>query len=468
MIRRHGKALRMTLMLADGSLAAVLSLILYQLSAHPTVPTADFLNSFWTRAVLYGAGWVALLYVHGAYRLRAHWTLMGEISAVARASVWLSLLGISALFLSASDVRGSGWALLLFPIQGVLAIGLRAFVRLLFTQFRKWGHNVRYMLVLGTGPEAVAFARTVRDHSVLGVQVIGYLGDAPPAGSSDDAEAVYLGPMSELPRVLTDQVVDEVAVCVPRDDWYQVEALAQLAHDQGKIVRIPLGVPQMRTSERFLEDLDGTAVLSYANGPDEMTSHALKRFVDLAVAIPAVIVTAPLLIVIALLMRVTQGPGIIFRQDRVGMHGRVFTIYKLRTMTPDAEARFDDLADRSDTRGPAFKMKDDPRVTPIGRWLRRYSLDELPQLWNVIRGDMSIVGPRPAPPREVEGYDVWHRRRLAMKPGITGLWQITARLDEDFDQRAELDMAYIERWSIWLDLSIMFRTIPALLRRPGV
>jgi exopolysaccharide biosynthesis polyprenyl glycosylphosphotransferase len=468
MIRRHGKALRLTLMLVDGGLAAVLSLILYQMSAHPTVPTSDFLNSFWVRAVLYGAGWVALLYVHGAYRLRAHWTLMGEVSAVARASVWLSLLGISALFLSASDVRGSGWALLLFPIQGILAIALRAVVRVLFTQVRKWGHNVRYMLVLGTGAEAVAFARMVQDHSVLGVQVVGYLGDRPPTFTSDAVRAPYLGPMSELPDVLIDQVVDEVAVCVPHDHWDQVEALAQLAHDQGKIVRIPLGVPQMRTSERFLEDLDGTAVLSYANGPDEMTSHALKRFVDLAVAIPAVIVTGPVLAGIALIMRTTQGPGIIFRQDRVGMHGRIFTIYKLRTMTRDAESRYEDLAMQSDTRGPAFKMKDDPRVTPVGRWLRRYSLDELPQLWNVIKGDMSVVGPRPAPPREVEGYDLWHRRRLSMKPGMTGLWQISSRMDEDFDQRAELDMAYIERWSIWLDLSIMFRTIPALLRRPGV
>ena len=468
MIRRHGKALRVTLMLVDGSLAAVLSLILYQMSAHPTVPTADFLNSFWVRAVLYGAGWVALLYVHGAYRLRAHWTLMGEVSAVARASVWLSLLGISALFLSASDVRGSGWALLLFPIQGVLAIGLRFLVRLVFTQVRRWGHNVRYMLVLGTGPEAIAFARTVQDHSVLGVQVVAFLGDEPPQATDGGVDAAYWGPVSALPDVLTEQVVDEVAVCVPHEEWYLVEALAQLAHDQGKIVRIPLGVPQMRTSERFLEDLDGTAVLSYANGPDEMTSHALKRFVDLAVAISAAIVTAPFLLTAALLLRATQGPGIIFRQDRVGMHGRVFTIYKLRTMTLDAEARYAELVDQSHTRGPAFKMVDDPRVTPVGRWLRRYSLDELPQLWNVIRGDMSIVGPRPAPPREVEGYDLWHRRRLSMKPGITGLWQVTTRLDEDFDQRAELDMDYIDRWSIWLDVAIMFKTIPALLRRPGL
>jgi exopolysaccharide biosynthesis polyprenyl glycosylphosphotransferase len=468
MIRRHGKALRLTMMLVDGSLAAALSLVLYQLSAHPTAPTADFLNSFWTRAVLYGAGWVALLYVHGGYRLRAHWTLMGEVSAVARASVWLSLLGISALFLSANDVRGSGWTLLLFPIQGILAIGVRFIVRVVFMQVRRWGHNVRYMLVLGTGPEAVAFARMVQDHSVLGVQVVGFLGDEPPSAIGSGLAAEYWGSMSRLPAVLTEQVIDEVAVCVPHAEWHLVEDLAQLAHDQGKIVRIPLGVPQMRTSERFLEDLEGTAVLSYANGPDEMTSHALKRFLDLAVAIPALIVLAPFMVVIFVVMRLSQGPGIIFRQERVGIHGRTFTINKLRTMTRDAEARYAEVAALSDTSGPAFKLVDDPRITPMGRWLRRYSLDELPQLWNVIKGDMSIVGPRPAPPREVEGYDLWHRRRLSMKPGMTGLWQVTSRLDEDFDQRAELDMAYIDRWSIWLDVAIMFRTIPAMLRRPGV
>jgi len=468
MIRRYGKALRLTLMLADGALAAVLSLALYQLAAHPDVPTADFLDSFWVRAALYGAGWVALLYIHGAYRLRAHWTLSGEISSVARATVWLSLLGIAALFLSATDVEGSGWALLLFPIQGVLAVGLRMLVRLLFMQVRRSGHNVRYMLVLGTGQEAIDFAHVVADHSVLGISVIGFMGDQPPPARELGAETRYLGPMSGLVEVLNEQVVDEVAVCVPHSDWYLVEELAQLAHDQGKIVRIPLGVPQMRTSDRFLEDLDGTAVLSYANGPDEMTSHALKRFVDISVALSAMIVTAPLLLGLAIAMRLSQGPGIVFKQERVGMHGRIFTIYKLRTMVADAETRYAELADSSHTRGPAFKMVDDPRVTRVGRWLRRYSLDELPQLWNVLKGEMSIVGPRPAPPREVEGYDLWHRRRLSMKPGITGLWQVTSRLDEDFDRRAELDMAYIESWSIWLDLAIIFRTIPAMLRRPGV
>ena len=136
-------------------------------------------------------------------------------------------------------------------------------------------------------------------------------------------------------------------------------------------------------------------------------------------------------------------------------------------MYADAEDRYREVEALSDTSGAAFKLVDDPRVTPAGRLMRRYSLDELPQFVNVVRGEMSIVGPRPAPPREVQEYDIWHKRRLSMKPGITGLWQVSSRLDEDFDQRAELDLAYIDRWSFWLDLEIVLRTIPALIRRPG-
>ena len=193
---------------------------------------------------------------------------------------------------------------------------------------------------------------------------------------------------------------------------------------------------------------------------------ALKRVIDVVMATSSLLLLSPLLLGIAVWLRVRQGPGVIFSQDRVGIHGRIFTIYKYRTMALDAEDRYPELAELSTTAGAAFKLHDDPRVTPQGHWLRRYSFDELPQLWNVVKGDMSIVGPRPAPPREVEDYDLWHRRRLSMKPGITGLWQITRDYD-DFDKRARLDMAYIDDWSIRLDLSIILRTVPAVLRKPG-
>ena len=151
----------------------------------------------------------------------------------------------------------------------------------------------------------------------------------------------------------------------------------------------------------------------------------------------------------------------LFRQERVGLHGRRFDVIKFRTMTTDAESRFAEVASRSEVRGAAFKLTDDPRITPTGVFLRRTSLDELPQLWNVLRGEMSLVGPRPALPREVDGYDLWHRRRLSMKPGITGLWQVSARRSPAFDDWAQLDLSYIDRWSLWLDLTILARTIPA-------
>ncbi len=464
MIRRHGGMLRALLMLTDGALAVAMSLALYQGLAHPDTSLGPFLDAFWARALVYGLAWVGLLYINGAYRLRAHWTLASEARSVVRATFWLSLLGISVLWLSAADRAASGWVLLLFPLQGVLAIIIRAAVRSTFMYMRRQGYNVRNLLIVGTGTEATDFGQLVREHSILGVQVVGYLGDATPAGVP---QSQYWGPFSDLPRVLNDRVVDEVAICVRDDQWPDVEPLAQLAHEQGKLIRVPLQVPRLLSSDRTLEELDGQAVLSYAYGPDELVGPALKRAFDIAASATALVLLSPLILGIAAVLRIRQGPGVIFRQQRIGLHGRPFTILKYRTMVADAEERYSEVAGRSHTSGAAFKLVGDPRVTPVGKWLRRYSLDELPQFVNVLKGEMSIVGPRPAPPREVEEYDIWHRRRLSMKPGITGLWQITSRLDEDFDHRAELDLAYIDRWSIWLDASIVLRTIPAVLRKPG-
>jgi exopolysaccharide biosynthesis polyprenyl glycosylphosphotransferase len=192
-----------------------------------------------------------------------------------------------------------------------------------------------------------------------------------------------------------------------------------------------------------------------------VAAFVVKRLFDLVVAGLAIVVASPFLLAIAAWIRVRDGSPVLFRQVRVGLHGREFKVLKFRTMVRDAEDRYDEVVGMSDAR--AFKVTNDPRITPIGRFLRRTSLDELPQLWNVLKGEMSLVGPRPAPPREVAGYDLWHRRRLSMKPGITGLWQVSARTSDDFDDRAQLDLSYIDRWSLWLDLKILVRTVPAAL-----
>ena len=246
-----------------------------------------------------------------------------------------------------------------------------------------------------------------------------------------------------------------------------MEPITQLCEEEGKIVRVSLQSAGGVLSGGHYEELGGTRLVTFLHGPDRIVAMAVKRLFDITVSAVALIVLSPLLLLITGYILVREGRPILFRQERVGLHGRRFTCLKFRTMVPDAEERFAEVAHLSAVRGPAFKLANDPRVTPAGRILRATSLDELPQLFNVLRGEMSIVGPRPAPPREVADYSLWHRRRLTMRPGLTGIWQVEARDDADFDHRVELDLRYIDRWSLWMDVKIMLRTIPALVQQTG-
>ncbi len=273
-----------------------------------------------------------------------------------------------------------------------------------------------------------------------------------------------LGTLDQIEEVLHGRVVDEVAICLPAERIGLVEPITRLCEEEGKIVRIPVDEIGLTLPGGRIEEFDGIPVLSLVYGPDRAVSLAGKRLLDLVLGTVALIVLSPVLALVALTVRVVDGGPVLFRQTRVGLHGRPFDVVKFRSMQPDAEEHLDELRDRNEIRGPAFKVTDDPRLTRTGRVLRATSLDELPQVWNVLRGEMSLVGPRPPLPREVDGYDLWHRRRLSMKPGITGLWQVQGRRDEDFDRWVELDLAYIDRWSIWLDFKIMLRTIPAMFQ----
>jgi lipopolysaccharide/colanic/teichoic acid biosynthesis glycosyltransferase len=193
----------------------------------------------------------------------------------------------------------------------------------------------------------------------------------------------------------------------------------------------------------------------------------VKRLIDIVGAVTGLVVLSPLLLITGLVMLVREGSPVLFRQTRIGLHGRPFTIYKLRTMVRGAEEKLDEVRHLNERDRVTFKASHDPRITTVGRWLRKTSIDELPQLWNVLNGSMSLVGPRPPLPGEVVEYDIWHRRRLSMKPGVTGLWQVEARQDADFDRWVERVLVYIDGWSIWLDLKILLRTVPAVLAREG-
>jgi exopolysaccharide biosynthesis polyprenyl glycosylphosphotransferase len=420
-------------------------------------------------AASYASALVAALWLHGLYRLRTRLSQRREVIDVLVAILFLAVVVFTTLYLVKLPNVSRLFLLSLFASQAALTLLSRAGIRALFVRLRARGYNARFMLIVGANPAAQAFADAVAGHVELGLHPVGHL-----AGPNDPASATrsvaglpILGSVDDIETVLHGTVVDEVAICLTIDDRALVEPIARLCEDEGRVVRIPVSETSLIIPGGRLEDFHGMSILSLVYGPDRTIGIALKRLIDIVVAAAALVVLSPVLLLLAAIIRLREGSPVLFWQERVGLHGRPFEVLKFRSMVADAEERLTELEAANEIHGHAFKMTDDPRVSRTGRWLRRSSADELPQLWNVLRGEMSIVGPRPPLPREVDGYDVWHRRRLSMKPGITGLWQVAARRDPDFDRWVRLDLDYIDHWSLWLDLKIVARTIPAMLTQGG-
>ena len=463
MIRRHITALRLSLMTADGIAAVFVFLAISMLRFGSNWSEA------WDRAglpvaaalVAWAASWVGLLWLHGLYRLRRYWSARAEAAYLVRGATFLALIVFGGLFAVHMPEVSRLFMIGLFVVQLAVALVSRLVIRWAFAAARRRGLARHYMLVVGTSAEAIDFARRISEHPQLGLEIIGHVGsDAPRSGPF---EGRLLGSIEDIERILHDRVVDEVAICLPVAEWHDVEAIARICAEEGKIVRMPGVDNPPRMAGSTVEQFDGLVVQSVVYGPDRILSLHGKRLIDVVGAAVALVLVSPVLLIAALAVRAAEGSPILFRQRRVGLHGREFEIIKFRTMVPDAEARLEALLEHNEIRGPAFKVSRDPRISRVGRWLRRTSIDELPQLWNVLAGDMSLVGPRPPLPGEVTRYDVWHRRRLSMKPGITGLWQVSARRADDFNRWVSIDLDYIDRWSLLLDLKILVRTIPAML-----
>ena len=467
MIRRHVTALRLLFMAADGLTAAGLFVVVSMLR----LGTDGWLAA-WTAAGAnglllagaYGIAWVTATWLLGLYRLRVRWSVRSELIDLIRADLLLAVATFAVLFLFKLPNVSRLLLIGLFVAQVVVAAAVRIGARSAFVWARQNGMNTRYVLVVGAGPRAESFADRLETHRELGLRVIGHLtGSAGPL-PTDTVRRPILGPAEAVARILHEQVVDEVAICLPVEDIRLVEPIARLCEEEGRIVRIPLDDVALSLPGGRVEDLDGQPVLSLVYGPDRTLGLIVKRVTDIAISLVALVLLSPVFIAVAAWIRIKDGPPILFRQTRVGLHGRRFEVVKFRTMVPGAEDLLSELESDNEIQGPAFKLTDDPRLSRTGAWLRRISLDELPQFFNVLRGEMSVVGPRPPLPDEVAGYDVWHRRRLSMKPGITGLWQVAARREQEFDRWVVLDLDYIDRWSLWLDLKIMLRTVPAMIQ----
>jgi len=324
-----------------------------------------------------------------------------------------------------------------------------------------------YVMVVGTGERAIRMARGLEQSSEYGIRLRGFLTESPSAPSEIHLRALYkVLPIGDLQSILRQHVVDEVIFAVPSESLSELEEVFLMCDEEGVRTRVSVDFFPHINSTVTLDRFGETPLLTFSAAPYDEIRLLLKRITDIVIAFAGLIVLSPFMLAIALLIRLTSPGPAIFRQVRCGLNGRLFLFYKFRSMVENAEALKKDL-EHLNTRETVFKIPDDPRLTTIGRYLRKFSIDEWPQLWNVLRGDMSLVGPRPAVPGEVEQYKRWQRRRLRMRPGLTCLWAISGRDNVDFETWMKMDMQYIDNWSLALDWKILLQTIPRVLTGRG-
>jgi exopolysaccharide biosynthesis polyprenyl glycosylphosphotransferase len=394
------------------------------------------------------------------YRTLRERSAMEESMAVAWAVTGATLVLTAFIFVSGVRIFSRFVVLFSGLLNLVTLVSWRLVRRQLVIRRVTAGVGARNALIVGSGKVGRALAGFLEDNQVLGYKVRGFV-DSNHAGAPG-----ILGRIDELDRVIRAEFIDEIFITIPSER----ELVKRIVDD---VRRLGLDV---RVIPELYDGLGWNAPIHRLGEFPVMDLHSrytpviglfFKRLLDLTISATALILLSPLLAIVALAVKRDSPGPVLYRSPRVGRKARKFVCYKFRTMVADADARKENLRCRNERAGPFFKIEDDPRVTRVGRFLRKYSLDELPQLWNVIRGDMSLVGPRPHPLDDYERYDLEHLRRLDVKPGITGLWQVTARRDPSFEKNISLDIAYIENWSLWLDGKILLKTVPAALSGSG-
>lgn len=424
-------------------------------------PYADYLNFQLGYTVLF----LLFLAVDGVYTRRRDGNWFEELYRIANATTTVVVILIAATFI----VQPLVYSRLLLVEAGLLTIALLSGARLIRrwvqTYRRKRGRGVDRVLIVGAGEMGRAVMRTFAARPELGYHVVGFVDDNPAKGDLGRFRA--LGGLEDVDEVLQDERVDEAIITLPWMYHRKIIGLVRACEARGVRARVVPDFFQLSLSRVDFDDLAGIPLIGIKEATIPRAGRLVKRAMDLLLASLGLLITAVPMALIALLIRLESPGPALFQQMRVGEHGKPFQVIKFRSMRAGAEEEQEQLRTLNQATGPLFKIKADPRLTRMGRFLRRSSLDELPQLLNVLRGEMSLVGPRPALPQEVDQYQPWHRQRLEAPQGLTGLWQISGRSDLSFDEGCLLDIYYIENWSVALDLIILLRTLPHVLLGDG-
>jgi exopolysaccharide biosynthesis polyprenyl glycosylphosphotransferase len=466
MLKQHARALDLGARLFDlVALTVALPIAHGIYAASPYAKYGILPARYWLALVFVIVAWVgasSAFRVYDTFRTR---TLLEELARIAKTLGLVGLLVVCVLFLAREREVSRLFVVLYATMSFTVLAASRGAVRVLARALRRRGLNVRKFAIVGTGKLAAQVARTFAENPQWGLELTGFVlpedHDRAPRGGR------VLGTLAHLEKILDDEVLDEIVFAVSRDELSTIDHAVLLCGEQGVSVRVCLDSLRVGDAKMSVFELSGIPMLVFTRTPSDVVSLALKRGLDLCVSVVLMVAFAPVFLAVALAVKLDSPGPIFFRQRRVGLYGREFRMLKFRSMYVDAEARLEALLGQNEMSGPVFKMRNDPRVTRVGRFIRRTSLDELPQFWNVLSGEMSLVGPRPPLPAEVRKYKRWHRRRLSMRPGITCIWQISGRNEIDFDQWMALDLEYIDQWSLWRDVEICRKTIPAVLAARG-
>ena len=412
--------------------------------------------------------WAFLLVFFRAYRSSGEASALDLSLATIRAVGGGLVLLLTMVFLLKAHEISRAIVVSFGVLDCIVLIAARLFRALTFRRALELGEKHRRVLVVGTGKRAERLVRTLRRRFEWGIDIVGFLDSDPTVSGKFVLGAQVLGTLDEISTVLRDHVVDEVVLAIPRGMIGIVEKVVRACEEEGVRVSLMADLFEVTVARMVLDEVEELPLLTFEPVAQEEWKLFLKRAMDLGLALAAMPVLLPLMAAISVAIRSDSAGPILFKQLRVGQNKRRFLLYKFRTMIDGSEQRQSEFEHLNEAKGPIFKIANDPRVTRVGWFLRRTSLDELPQLFNVIRGEMSLVGPRPMSIRDVNLFDRGiQRKRFSVKPGITCLWQVSGRSTLPFAKWLELDIWYIEHWSLLLDLKILLRTIPSVLKGTG-
>lgn len=398
------------------------------------------------------------------YRLKSFIQIAKSISLVVLKSMGILL---ALLFVIKSKVHSRLFLGSLAVFDLALLLGIRGAIAIMLSYMRKRGYNLKAILIVGSGKIASDFVQEVKKHPRWGFNLLGIIDWDEERKGKDILGVPIIGNLNDLPDLVKSNCVDYVVYAVSKRYLGLVEKSMLACEEMGVAACILADFFPLKFSQKRVTQFSGKPMILFTTTSDKYWSILIKYLFDRLSALMGLILISPVMLFTAILIKLTTKGPILFRQERCGLNGKRFILYKFRTMIENAEGLKASLLDKNEMDGPVFKMTDDPRLTKIGKSLRKYSIDELPQLLNVLSGDMSLVGPRPPLPSEVSQYDHWQRRKLSMKPGITCLWQVNGRNNVNFQEWMKLDLQYIDNWSLWLDTKILLKTIPAVTKGTG-